>query len=108
MAPKEKLIIKTKEGLTSNEKKAVRNHSKIPRKHFLYKRNTNSERISNTDVNTVPVIGNKKSSIDSKKYSNKSPGMDQIKVKLIKYSPEVVYEKIAYIQQYCSHKEAPI
>ena len=38
----------------------------------------------------------------------KSPGMDQIKVKLIKYSPEVVYEKIAYIQQYCSHKEAPI
>ena len=34
LAPKEKLIIKTKEGLTSNEKKTVRNHSKILRKHF--------------------------------------------------------------------------
>ena len=97
LAPKEKLIIKTKEGLTSNEKKAVRNHNKILRKHFLYKRNTNSERIANTDASTVPVIGNKKSSIDSKKCSKKSPGMDQIKVKLIKYSPEVVYEKIACI-----------
>ena len=28
---------------------------------------------------------------------NKSPGMDQINVELIKYSPEVVYEKIADI-----------
>ena len=29
--------------------------------------------------------------------SNKSPGMDQINVDLIKYSPEVVYEKITAI-----------
>ena len=29
--------------------------------------------------------------------NNKSPGMDQINVELIKYSPEVVYEKIADI-----------
>ena len=35
LAPKEKLIIKTKEGLTSNEKKTVRNHSKIPQKTFF-------------------------------------------------------------------------
>ena len=27
--------------------------------------------------------------------NNKSPGMDQVNVELIKYSPEVVYEKIA-------------
>ena len=32
--------------------------------------------------------------------------MDQINIELIKYSPEVVYKKIRYIQQYCSHKEA--
>ena len=67
LAPKEKLIIKTKEGLTSNEKKAIRNHSKILRKHFLYKCNTNAERITNTDVNTIHIIRNKKSSMDSKK-----------------------------------------
>ena len=29
--------------------------------------------------------------------NNKSPGVDQINVELIKYSPEVVYEKIAAI-----------
>ena len=29
--------------------------------------------------------------------NNKSPGMDQINVELIKYSPEVVYEKIPAI-----------
>ena len=48
-------------------KKAVKNHSKIFRKHFLYKRNTNAERIANTDVNTSNIIRNKKSSLDSKK-----------------------------------------
>ena len=67
LAPKEKLIIKTKEGLTSNEKKTVRNHSKIPQKHFLYKCNANAERIANTDVNTIHIIRNKKRSMDSKK-----------------------------------------
>ena len=29
--------------------------------------------------------------------NNKSPGMDQINLELIKYSPEVMYEKIADI-----------
>ena len=67
LAPKEKLIIKTKERFSLNEKKAVRNHSKMLRKHFLYKRNTNAERITNTDVNTIHIIRNKKSSMDSKK-----------------------------------------
>ena len=33
-------------------KKAVRNDSKILRKHFLHKRITNAERITNTDVNS--------------------------------------------------------
>ena len=33
--------------------------------------------------------------MDSKKYKN--PGIDQINVELIKYSPEVAYEKIAAI-----------
>ena len=37
LAPMEKLIIKTKVGLTQKEKKAVRNHSKIFRKHFFMK-----------------------------------------------------------------------
>ena len=35
LAPPKKLIIKTKEGLTSNEKQTLRNHSKILRKHFF-------------------------------------------------------------------------
>ena len=69
MAPIEKLIIKTKEGLTSNEKKVFRNHSKMLRKHFLYKCNTNAERIANaeritnTDLNTIHNMRNKKSSM---------------------------------------------
>ena len=67
LTPKEKLIIKIKEGLTSNEKKVVRNHSKILQKHFLHKRNTKAERITNTDINTIHIIRNKKSSMDSKK-----------------------------------------
>ena len=35
--------------------------------------------------------------------------MDQINKELIKYSPEVVYEKVRdiYIQQNCSHRKAP-
>ena len=35
--------------------------------------------------------------------------MDQINKELIKYSPEVVYEKVGdiYIQQNCSHRKAP-
>ena len=66
LAPKEKLIIKTKERLTSNKKK----QSKIIAKYFwkiLYKCSTNAERITNTDVNTIHIIRNKKSSMDSKK-----------------------------------------
>ena len=49
------------------QKKAVRNHSKILRTHFLYKCNTNAERITNTHVNTIHIIRNKNSSMDSKK-----------------------------------------
>ena len=63
LPPKEKLIIKTKEGLTSNEKKQSEYFKNI----FLHKRNTNAERITNTNVNTIHIIRNKKSSIDSKK-----------------------------------------
>ena len=65
LAPKEKLIIKTKEGLTSNVKNSQK--SQQNRKHFLYKRNTNVERITNTDVIAIHIIRNKKSSMDSKK-----------------------------------------
>ena len=66
LAPKEKLIIKTKEELTSNEIKSVRNHSKIFRKHF-FKRNTNVKRITNTDGNTIPISRSKKTIMDTKK-----------------------------------------
>ena len=48
-------------------KKAVRNHSKILQKHFLYKWNSNSQRIANTGVNTIHIIRNKKSSMDSER-----------------------------------------
>ena len=63
LTPKEKLIIKTKEGLTLNEKK----QSEIIAKYILYKRYTNAERFTNTGVNTAHIIRNKKSSMDSKK-----------------------------------------
>ena len=48
-------------------KKALRNHSKILQKYFLYKHSTIAERITSTDVNTIHIIRNKKSSMDSKK-----------------------------------------
>ena len=43
------------------------------------------------DVNTIHIIRSKKSSMTLK--NNKSHGMDQISVELIKYSPEIVYKK---------------
>ena len=61
LASKENLIVKTKEGLTSW------NHNKIFRKLFLYKHNTNAKRMSNTNINTIHIIRDKKSSMDSKK-----------------------------------------
>ena len=47
---KDIIIINQKKDLPQMKK---RNHSKIFRKHFLYKCNTNAERITNTDVNTI-------------------------------------------------------
>ena len=67
LTPKEKLIIETKERLTSNEKKQSEIIAKYFENNFLYKCNTNAERITNTDVNTVHIIRNMKSSMDSKK-----------------------------------------
>ena len=63
---KEKLS-KQKKDVPQMNKKTVRNHSKIFRKYFFHKRNTNAERITNTDVNTIQIIRNKKRSMDSKK-----------------------------------------
>ena len=96
LAPKEKLIIKTKEGITSNEKK----QSEIIAKYFKNIFYTNATPMQNVlptpiNVNTIHIIRNKKSIWTLK--NNKSPGMDQINVELIKYSPEVVHEKIAAI-----------
>ena len=66
LAPKEKLIIKTKEGLTSNEKSSQKSEQNTS-KTFLYKCSTNAERMTNTNVNTIHIIRNKKSSMESKK-----------------------------------------
>ena len=68
LAPKEKLIIKTKEGITSNEKK----QSEIIAKYFKNIFYTNATPMQNVlptpiNVNTIHIIRNKKSSMDSKK-----------------------------------------
>ena len=95
MAPKEKLIIKTKEGLTSNEKK----QSEIIEKYFkniFYTNATPKQSVLPTPMSTLFTSSEIRKAVWTLK-NNKSPGMDQINVELIKYSPEVVYEKIAAI-----------
>ena len=76
-------------------KKAVRNHSKILRKHLLYKRNTNAKPITNTNVNTIHIIRLRKSVWSLKII--KAPEWNSALVTLIKYSPAAVYEKVANI-----------
>ena len=97
LAPKEKLIIKTKEGLTSNEKK----QSEIIAKYFkniFYTNATPMQNVLLTPMSTLFTSSEIRKAVGTLK-NNKSPGigMDQINVELIKYSPEDVYEKIAAI-----------
>ena len=95
LALKEKLIIKTKEGLISNEKK----QSEIIAKYFkniFYTNATSMQNVLPTPMSTLFTLSEIRKAVWTLK-NNKSPGMDQINVELIKYSPEVVYEKIAAI-----------
>ena len=66
LAPKEKLIIKTKEGLTSSKKK----QSEIIAKYFeniFYTNATPMQNVLPTPTSTLHIIRNKESSMDSKK-----------------------------------------
>ena len=106
LAPKENLNIKTNEALTSNEKK----QSEIIPKHFeniFYTNATSMQNILPTPMSTLFTSSEIRKAVCTLK--NKSPRMDQINKELIKYSPEVVYEKVGdiYIQQNCSHRKAP-
>ena len=95
VAPKEKLIIKTKEGLTSNKKK----QSEIIAKYFkniFYTNATPMQHVLPTPISTLFTSSEIRKAVWTLK-NNKSPGMNYINVELIKYSPEVVYEKIAAI-----------
>ena len=95
LAPKEKLIIKTKERLTSNEKK----QSKMIAKYFENVFYINASPIQNvlpTPMSTQFASSEIRKAVWNLK-NDKIPAMDQINVELIKYSPEVVYEKIADI-----------
>ena len=94
------MIIKTKEERTSNKKK----QSKIIAKYFentskyfkillfLYKRNTIGERIT-TPMSTLFISSEIRKAVWTLK-NNKSPRMNQTNVELIRYSPEVIYEKM--------------
>ena len=104
LAHTEKSIIITKEGLTSNKKK----QSEIIAKYFEHIFYTNATPMQNvlpTPMSTPFTSSEIRTAVWTLK-NNISPGMDQIDVELIKYSPEVVYEKIAAIKQYCSHRKA--
>ena len=93
LASKEKLIIKIKEGvLTSNEK----DQSEIIAKYFkniFYTKATPMQNVLPTLMSTLFTSSEIRKAVWT--LRNKSPGLDQINVELIKYSPEVVYEKIA-------------
>ena len=95
LTPKEKLVIETKEGLTSNEKK----QSEIIARYFeniFYTNTTPMQKVLPTPMSTLFTSSEIRKAVWTLK-NNKSPGMDQINVELIKYSPKVVYEKIADI-----------
>ena len=90
LAPKEKLIIKTKEGLTSNEKK----QSEIIAKYFENIFYTNATPMLNVlpiPMSTLFTSSEIRKAVWTLK-NNKSPGMNQIDVELIKYSLGIVYE----------------
>ena len=73
LAPKEKLIIKTKE-LNSNEIKSVRNHSKIFRKHFYLNATPTQNVLPTPMVTPFPYQELRKPSWTLK--DDKSPGID--------------------------------
>ena len=90
LAPKEKLIIKTKEGLTSSKKK----QSEIIAKYFeniFYTNATPMQNVLPIPMSTLFTSSEIRKAVWTLK-NNKSPGMNQINVELIKYSPEIVYE----------------
>ena len=95
LAPKEKLIIKTKEGLTSNEKKQSEIIVKYL-KNIFYTNATPMQNVLPTPMSTLFTSSEIRKGVWALK-NNKSPRMDQIVVELIKYSSEIVYEKIADI-----------
>ena len=100
LAPKEKLIIKTKEGLTSNEKK----QSEIIANYFeniFYTNATPMQNVLPTPMSTLFTSSEIRKAVWTLK-NNKSPGMDQINIEL-----SFVLKNRRYIQQYCSHREAP-
>ena len=90
MAPKEKLIIKTKEGLTSNEKK----QSEIIAKYFkniFYTKAKPMQKVLPTPMSTLFTSSEIRKAVWTR---SNGPRKDQINVELIKYSPEVVYDDL--------------
>ena len=91
---------------SSNEEK----QSEIIAKYFeniFYTNATLMQNVLPTAMSTLFTSSETRKAVWTLK-NNKSPGMHQINVEVIKYSPEVVYEKIADIyDNICSHREAP-
>ena len=79
----------------SNEKK----QSEIIAEYFqniFYTNATSMQNALATPTSTLFISSEIRKAVWTLKI-NKSPGMDQINIELIKYSPEVMYEKIADI-----------
>ena len=106
MRPKQPLVIKFDEGLTTNGE----TQTKIIAKYFngIFWKDAEPMPNLRPTVMSNPFTSDEIKKAVSKMKMNKSPGCDKIPVKLIMYTPDCVYESIAKIfNQIASDGDCP-
>ena len=95
LKPQQKLLIKTKNGVTSNESEQV----KIIANYFKEIFNKNVDAMPNIKPTKMkkPFTTNEIKKVVKTLNNNKSPGKDEISVELIKAAPNIIFQKIANI-----------
>ena len=95
MRPKQPLVIKSDEGLTTNGE----TQTKIIAKYFsdIFWKDDKPMPDLRPTVMSNPFTSDEIKKAMSKMKMNKSPGCDEIPVELIMYAPDCVYESIAEI-----------